>query len=384
MEFSTVVRRILADEASYAYELNERAKRDAFPGTIYLAEVDMDLPMPQVAMAALCSGVSGYTSPEGTSDLRSAIAAWESNRTGVTILPEQIVCFPGAQSALVNSLRLLVEDGTPVLVANPRYATFPGSIALAGGLVCDVGRRESGSLDLSGATGFVESHRGRVRPVLLICSPDNPTGYVTTQEDLIDIAQFCCHYDVNLIADAIYSETGDFYHPLAIPELSERTIFIDGLSKWGAMPGVRVGWTVSSISAARALASLAELSHISISPAAQSAAAAVLSDRGAPEIALYKREFIERRSLMLGALSSPHISIIPPRGGMFLLVRTRLLCGSEYFCESLYEHEGVVVVPGFGFGLNDCSFRISLTSPRAALVDAARRIVRHCSRITGA
>ncbi len=396
MRYTDRVYDVINDPSATAYLLNEEAKADVrsgVDGIISLAEVDCDLPMPRVSLeATITSLIQGnyYTSPQGTNQLTETIAQWESRKMGVAINSSQVVVFSGAQNALVNAIRLLVSEGTPVIVADPMYATFHGSIVISGGVILRLPRKEDLSLDfdafLRDSGDYLRNYHAEVRPVFLLCSPDNPTGAIISIGEMVRITQICNEYDINLIFDGIYSGMAfdaRFVSPMEIPDLRDRTIYIDGLSKWPAMPGMRVGWTISNSEAASALVALAEISHISLPPFAQAATFAALTGEGAPELPGYKQEFRERRDLICSMFAqNPRFSFTVPQGGMYLLLYVNAVdVHSEQFCRELYVATKVVTVPGSGFGISATSFRISLTTPKAMLVQGVSRILNYVNNL---
>jgi aspartate aminotransferase len=358
--------RMAALEPSATLAMAARAAALAAAGAdvIDLSVGEPDFPTPdhvcRAAEAAIRAGRTKYTPAAGIPDLRKAVAADYSRRSGLTVTPAQVIVSSGAKHALHNAFTALVNPGDEVIVPAPYWVSYAELVKLAGGRPVLVETRIEDDFKLSPA-----ALRGALTPrsrILLLCSPSNPTGVVYTPAELTALADVAIGANLAVVADEIYDQlvfdgrqSPSF--PTLRPGLADRTVVVAGVSKTYSMTGWRIGWTISPEPLAKAIGNLQSQETSNPSSVSQHAAIAALT--GPQEcVAEMCRAFQRRRDLVAARLRAMPGVRIPEIGGAFYaffdirdcLARSRGLTTSLAWCEGLLEREQVALVAGSAFG----------------------------------
>jgi arginine:pyruvate transaminase len=389
MQFSPLVGRI-AGRGARAWSIHFDALRQRAAGrrVILLTVGDPDQQAPEAAVAAtiaaLQQGRTGYSPILGFPELRAAIAARVERRSGTACAAENVAVVPGTQAGLYAALQCLAGPGDEVVAFEPIYATYEAVIGAAGAaLVTAPLRPETGfHPDLA---ALAEAVTPRTR-VLWINSPHNPTGAVFTPAEIEAIAALARRHDLWLLSDEVYEDLAfarPHLSPRSLPGMTERTVVVSSLSKSHAMPGFRLGWVVGPAALTGHLFNLLLSMLYGGPPFIQLGALAVL-DRELPEAAALREDYRRRAGLFAGLLAdAPRCRVIPPEGGMFLLLDVRGTgLSAEDFARALLEEEGVATLPCDGFGPSAAGhLRLALTQADAVLAEAGERIVRQARRL---
>lgn len=358
--------RMAALEPSATLAMAARAAALAAAGAdvIDLSVGEPDFPTPdhvcRAAEAAIRAGRTKYTPAAGIPDLRKAVAADYSRRSGLAVTPAQVIVSSGAKHALHNAFTALVNPGDEVIVPAPYWVSYAELVKLAGGRPVLVETRIEDDFKLSPA-----ALRGALTPrsrILLLCSPSNPTGVVYTPAELTALADVAIGANLAVVADEIYDQlvfdgrqSPSF--PTLRPGLADRTVVVAGVSKTYSMTGWRIGWTISPEPLAKAIGNLQSQETSNPSSVSQHAAIAALT--GPQEcVAEMCRAFQRRRDLVAARLRAMPGVRIPEIGGAFYaffdirdcLARSRGLTTSLAWCEGLLEREQVALVAGSAFG----------------------------------
>jgi aspartate aminotransferase len=353
-------------EPSATLAMAARASALAASGAdvIDLSVGEPDFPTPdhicRAAEAAIRAGRTKYTPAAGIPDLRKAVAADYSRRSGLAVTPAQVIVSCGAKHALHNAFTTLVNPGDEVIVPAPYWVSYAELVKLAGGRPVLVETRIEDNFKLSPA-----ALRAALTPrsrILLLCSPSNPTGVVYTPDELRALADVAVEANLAVIADEIYDQlvfdgrqSPSF--PTLRPGLADRTVVVAGVSKTYSMTGWRIGWTISPEPLAKAIGNLQSQETSNPSSVGQYAALAALT--GPQEcVADMCRAFQKRRDLVAARLKAMPGVRIPEIGGAFYaffdirapLSRSRDLATSLAWCEALLEREQVALVAGSAFG----------------------------------
>jgi aspartate aminotransferase len=354
----------LEPSATLAMAARASALAAAGADVIDLSVGEPDFPTPdhicRAAEAAIRAGRTKYTPAAGIPDLRKAVAADYSRRSGLAVTPAQVIVSSGAKHALHNAFTALVNPGDEVIVPAPYWVSYAELVKLAGGRPVLVETRIEDDFKLSPA-----ALRAALTPrsrILLLCSPSNPTGVVYTPDELRALADVAIEADLAVIADEIYDQlvfdgrqSPSF--PTLRPGLADRTVVVAGVSKTYSMTGWRIGWTISPEPLAKALGNLQSQETSNPSSVSQHAALAALT--GPQEcVAEMCRAFQKRRDLVAGRLRAMPGVRIPEIGGAFYaffdirehLARSRGIATSLAWCEGLLEREQVALVAGSAFG----------------------------------
>lgn len=334
-------------------------------------EPDFKTP-PHIAAAAseaLARGRTGYPDNRGEIGFREAVAAKLIRENGLTYNPAtEILANSGATFGIYAALAALLNEGDAVLIPDPVYDAYQSPVRLAGGEVIRVPSViENGRFTLPlAALDAAVTPRTKM---LLLNTPWNPTGTVFTRGELEVIAEFVLRHNLILLSDEIYEaityEGAKHISPAAIaPELRERSVLVNSLSKTYAMTGWRVGYTAAPEAITKAM--LLVLQQSSRGPATfiQDAAATALSGPQDCVAEMYN-EYARRRALVIDKLSGIAGAVpMAPEGGFFAMLDVRGKgVPSNSIRKRLLEESGVVVVHGSAYGeCGEGTLRVSFAS----------------------
>jgi arginine:pyruvate transaminase len=335
--------------------------------------------MIDTTVAALRGGRTLYAPTIGYPQLRAAIAARAERRSGRPCAAENVAVVPGAQGGLFATLACIAGAGDEIIVPEPIYATYEGVVGACGATMVTV--------PLPAANGFhpdLDAIRNAITPktrVIWINTPHNPAGAVFTADEMAAVAALCREHDLWLLSDEVYEDLA-FARPhvgaWSLPEMAERTAVIASLSKAHAVPAFRLGWVIGPPDLIRHISNLL-LSVTYGSPAfLQDGALAALSTN-LPEVAALHEDYRRRAVTMSRLLAeAPHCGVVPPEGGMFVLLDIRGTgLSAEAFAQGLLDTERVAVLPCDGFGASAEGYlRIWLGAPDDRIAEAGERIVR--------
>lgn len=380
----------MAGNGSNAWDIHFMAveKRACGERIILLTVGNTDFLSPEQAVTAvhdsLAAGRTHYSSPAGGRPIREAIARWHASNTGQAICADQVVVTIGAQNALLTAALCLVEPGDQVLVPEPMYATYPGTIAAAGGEIVSI--RSPAKKRFHPLINEMEAAIGPRTRAIFLATPNNPTGAVYTREELSAIAALCRNHDLWLVSDEVYGELiyeGRHVSPSIIPGMAERTITIGSLSKSHAMAGWRLGWMIGPPELAHHAGQVALCSTTGIPTFLQEAVVVALEQfpHGLPELQTAYRRRRDRLCNWIEVI--PGLSCHRPEGGMFVMMDARATGVSAYdFAKGLVVEEGVAILPADGFGDSATGhLRINLGVADAEIDEAAQRLSRYAKRV---
>jgi aspartate aminotransferase len=375
-----------ADRAS---ELRRQGKSIV---SLVVGEPDFDTPahVRQAAVDAMNRGETRYTLMAGTVELRRAIAAKLERENGLRYDMDEIIVTNGAKSAIYNVFAISVEAGDEVIIPAPYWVSYPDMVLACDGTPVTVPCPEANGFKLTAAQ-LEAAITPRTR-WLLINSPSNPTGASYTLDEYRALAQVLLrHPQVQVMTDDIYEHirfdgqaTPHLLH--AAPELRERTLAVNGVSKTYAMTGWRIGWVAGPRPYIQALDTMLSQSAGNCCSVSQAAAAAALDgDQGF--VAQAVQTYRQRRDRTVAALNAiDGISCRTPDGAFYLYVNcsgligrttpqgTRLANDTDVVMY-LLEQEGVAAVAGAAYGLSPY-FRLSIATSIDTLDEGCRRIAR--------
>jgi len=325
-------------------------------------EPDFDTPehIRRAAIEAIDAGHTRYTDVGGTAALREAIAAKLARSNGLSYAPREIVVSNGAKHSIWNALFTLLEPGDEVLIPSPYWVTFPEIVRLVGAVPVPVAP-EPGSYKVTPAD-LLRAVTPRTR-LLILNSPNNPSGAVYGREEIDAIAKFVLRHDLFVLSDEIYEiliYTGARHVSIAeCPGLRERTVLVNGVSKTWAMTGWRVGYAAAPADVAEGMERLQGQSTSNPSSVSQQAALRALT--GDMEMANAMRDrFAARRDLVIEKLARiPGITLRPPEGTFYAFPDLSERIGrarngvrdSVSLCDYLIDEARIVCVPGSAFGM---------------------------------
>lgn len=364
-------------------------RRGAGEDIILLTVGDPDQDPPELVIAASAAALhahrTGYAPILGYPVLREAIASRMARRSSQPCHIDNVVVSPGAQGGLYCALQCLAGPGDEVVVLEPIYATYEGVVGACGAEMVSVRLRpEHGFHPDPAAIAGAVTPRTRV---IWINTPHNPTGAVFTAAEMEAIAGICRAHDLWLLSDEVYEDLA-FARPhvgaWSLPEMVERAVVVSSLSKSHAIPAFRLGWIVGPPTLTGHLSNLLLCMTYGGPAFIQDGALAALA-RDLPEVAALRDAYQARAALLCGLLrEAPGCRVVPPEGGMFVLLDVRGSgLGSDRFARLLLNHEAVAVLPCDGFGASAAGhLRIALCAPEPRLAEAGRRIVRFAGSLT--
>ena len=344
---------------------------------------DPDLATPQhiieAAKAALDAGATHYTPPPGDPRLRAAVAGRINDAQRIAYDPaSEIIITTGAEEAIYMALVSLVDAGDEVLVPEYRFTTYDWGTELSLGTVVEYPTVFPGDEYRLDAGEIAKRLTDRSK-ILVIASPDNPTGGVASKDAIVAVARLARERDLIVITDEIYHpfvfDGAEHHSVLHEPDMRQRTLLVDGFSKAYAMTGWRVGYLAGPADFMR---SIIEVKHaLSICAPAVSQAAALAAIQGPQDcVAEHLAIYDDRRHTLMAALTDMGLGFVRPEGAFYVWVNVSSTgMSAEEFVYRLLLDTGVLISPGtiFGHGGEDY-MRMSLLVPRDRIEAAVERM----------
>lgn len=376
---------------SLTLALNEKTRSLKASGidVIALSSGESSLKPPASARAAAHHAVDNlrfYTSVEGTYELRSSITdyLWRHNNLSYAI--SEILVSTGCKQSLFNLLYVLLNPGDEVLIPAPYWTSYPQMVQACEGVPVIVQTHQKARYLLTPEA--LRDHITSKTKMLILNSPSNPSSQILQKEELLALADCLIHYpDIWICCDDIYDKLYlGACRPLHLlevaPELKERTVIINGLSKSHAMSGWRLGFAAGPKALIEAMTTLQSQSTSNASVITQAAAVAALKEAD-HDIELARQFYQTQHDFFTAQRKQilPQIPVISPQGSFYqwLDMREILLKGGwqsdTEFAADLLATEHVSVVPGSAFG-QPGFMRVSVTEIMERLQDALRRLER--------
>ena len=319
-----------------------------------IGEPDFDTPgnVIDAACDALHKGYTHYGPSAGMPQLREAIAQYVSETRGVDATPEEVVVVPGGKPIIFFSILALVEEGDEVIYPNPGFPIYESMIDFLGAKAVPIQLREEMDfrLDVEELAGLINDRT----KLVILNSPQNPTGGVLTQDDLKGIARAIADRSTMVLTDEIYSRLifeGEHHSIMSLDGLKDRCILLDGFSKTYAMTGWRMGYGVMRADLATQISRLMTNSNSCTASFTQIAGVEAL--RG-PQAAVEEMcaEFKKRRDVMVSGLNNiKGFSCLSPKGAFYVFPNIKATgWPSKKLADALLEEAGVAALSGTAFG----------------------------------
>ncbi|MDQ4071062.1 MAG: pyridoxal phosphate-dependent aminotransferase [Actinomycetota bacterium] len=367
---SRVSRRVAAIEESATLAVDAKAKalKAAGEDVIGFGAGEPDFPTPEHIVAAAAEACAAprnhhYTPAGGLPELREAVAAKTSRDSGWDVTPRQVLITNGAKHAVYNTFAALLDPGDEVLLPAPFWVTYPEAIRLAGGV--DVAVPTDETTGFRASVEALEAARTPRSKALLMVSPSNPTGAVYPPDHLEAVGRWALENGLWVVTDEIYEHLvyGDNRFtsvPGLVPDLGDRCVVINGVSKSYAMTGWRVGWMVGPPDVIAAAANLQSHATSNVANVSQAAALAALT--GDQSCVATMREAFDRRRRRMHALLAaiPAVTCLEPEGAFYAFPALGGVLGRDVagrqpsttleLAEVVLEEAKVAIVPGEAFG----------------------------------
>jgi arginine:pyruvate transaminase len=348
-----------------------------------IGEPDVSTPsrLADTAVAAIRAGRTGYSDGRGEINLREALAGFYSETRGRNFDADNILCFPGTQTALFAVLMGVASHGDEVLVGDPMYVTYEGVIRATGAEMVPVPLRPEFGFRLQAADLAT-----RITPntrAILLTTPHNPTGAILTPRDIEEIGALALEHDLWIISDEVYEhlvfEGSEFASPLSHSAITDRVIAVSSISKSHAAPGFRSGWCVASKAFCEALLPLSETMLFGNQPFIADMTEQAVRE-GSPVAEGMRNRYAARAAFLAERLErDTGLTVHRPEAGMFALINVASTgMDGTTFAMDLLNNGGVAVMPGTSFGENLKSWvRLALTVEDGEFEKALGRIVAH-------
>ncbi len=333
----------------------QRAGQDIVHMEIGRPDFDTPKRIKEAAKKALDDGIVYYSEPAGILPLREAITKYTKRMTGLDYDPmTQVVVTIGASEALDAIWAAFLDRDDEIIIPSPFYGAYTKGL--------DYADKKYALVPILKEGGKVEYNRkdfeAALTPntkLLLINSPNNPSGYVMTDQDLQMIADFAKEHDLIVISDDCYDNyvfEGEFKSIAALPGMKERTLIVNSTSKTFSMTGWRVGYVMGNPLFIDAILKIHAQTVVCPSIFAQ-VGSVVAYDEEIPEVKEMFHAFLERKEYIAEFLKTiERISYVEPKGAFYIFmdIGNTGMNGFE-FCQKLLEEKGVTLSPGSNFGL---------------------------------
>ena len=383
----------ISESATLAVDAKAKALKAAGRPVIGFGAGEPDFPTPDYIVEAAVAAARDpknhrYSPAGGLPELKQAIVEKTRRDSGYEIEAAQVLVTNGGKHAVYNTFATLLDPGDEVLLPAPYWTTYPETIRLAGGVPIEVLADESQNYCVT--VEQLEAARTEKTKALLVCSPSNPTGAVDSPEAIEAIGRWALEHDLWVITDEIYEHltyggAKSTSIPVAVPELADKTVVLNGVAKTYAMTGWRVGWMIAPLDVIKAATNLQSHQTSNVCNVAQRAAiAAVSGDLSAVEE--MKKAFDRRRQTMVTLLNEiPGVECPEPTGAFYAYPSVKGVLGKDIngrtpstsaeLAEIILDEAEVAVVPGEAFGAPGY-LRLSYALGDADLAEGVGRIAK--------
>ncbi|WP_322047912.1 pyridoxal phosphate-dependent aminotransferase [Paraburkholderia sp. J67] len=389
-----IAKRLSTVKPSASMAVSQAARELAATGVdvidLGLGEPDFAAPLhvTEAAFKAAREGRMLYTPSLGTPELRRAVVQKLKRENGLEYAIDEIAVANGAKQIIFNALLATLNEGDEVILPAPYFVSYPEMVKLLDGVAVTPACTAENGFRLT--PEVLEAAITPRTKWLFLNSPGNPSGAVYSEAQLQALgAVLNKHPHVLILSDEIYEHIRfdrrrfvSFGH--ACPELRERSLIVNGVSKAYAMTGWRVGYAAGPRDLIKAMATVQSQSCTSVCTVAQCAAQAAL-EGPQEEVERFRQAFESRRDLVTeGVRSIPGLTLAPPEGAFYAYIGCADFIGShtrhgeriaddQDFTRFLLEEAHVAAVPGTAYGLSPF-FRISTATSEVVLTEALRRI----------
>ena len=352
-----------------------------------VGEPDFNTPdhIKEAAKKAIDDNYSKYSPVPGYPALKNAIVAKLKNENGLDYAPSQILCSNGAKQSVCNTIMAIINAGDEVIIPAPYWVSYPQMVKLADGEPVIVEATIEQDFKIT-----PEQLEAAITPktrALILCSPSNPTGSVYSLEELEALKDVLLRHErVIVIADEIYEHinyVGSHASMASFPDIKDRVVIINGVSKAYAMTGWRIGFIAAPEWIVKGCNKLQ--GQYTSGPCSVSQKAAEAAYTGSQECVEQMRQAFERRKNLIVRLAKeiPGFEVREPKGAFYLFPKCsfyfgkkdgdRTINNSTDFAMYLLEVGHVATVGGDAFGSPEC-FRMSYATSDENIIEAMRRI----------
>ena len=383
--------RVMALSPSATFAMSQKAADLKATGldviSMSVGEPDFNTPdhIKEAAKNAIDNNFSFYTAVPGYLSLREAVCRKLKRENGLDFTPAQIVVGNGAKQELCDVILSIVNKGEEVVIPTPAWVSYIEMVKIAEGVPVQVYAGPAQKFKVT-----PEQLEAAITPktkAVLICTPSNPTGSVYSKEELAGLVKVLAKYpDIIVISDEIYEHityVGNTVSIASFPEMKDRVVVINGVSKAYAMTGWRIGYCAAPLAIAKAVSKLHGQYTSNCSSIAQKAAEAAY-DGPQDCVEDMRKAFERRRDLIVGlAKEIPGFNVTVPDGAFYIFPEVSALFGkksgdkvianADDLAMYLLEEALVASVSGAAFGAPDC-IRFSYATSDEKIVEAMTRV----------
>jgi aspartate aminotransferase len=358
----------ITESATLAVDAKAKALKAAGRPVIGFGAGEPDFPTPDYIVEAAVEACRDpknhrYTPAGGLPELKQAIVDKTRRDSGYVIEPAQVLVTNGGKQAIYEAFATILDPGDEVLLPAPYWTTYPEAIRLAGGVPVEVLADET--QDYKVTVDQLEAALTDRTKALLFCSPSNPTGAVDSPAEVEAIGRWALDQGLWVLTDEIYEhltygDTEATSMPVAVPELADRCIVVNGVAKTYAMTGWRVGWMIGPKDVVKAATNLQSHQTSNVNNVAQRAAIAALTG-DLTAVAEMREAFDRRRQTIVRMLNEiPGVECPEPTGAFYAYPSVKGVLGKQVagrtpttsaeLAEVILDEAEVAVVPGEAFG----------------------------------
>jgi len=334
---------------------------------------------------AIKNGFTHYTSSFGLKEFRQKICETTERSRGFKPNLNQVLVTPGANIAIFYAISCIVDPGEEVIVPDPGFPTYYSIIKMCNVVPIRVPLLESNKFRMNPKD--IENSITEKTRMIVINSPQNPTGSVMTEEEIKMTYDIAKKYDLFVYSDEIYArmiyKDSVFSSPSIFDKCLERTIISNGFSKAFAMTGWRLGAVIGPPNVIEKMRLLLETTSSCVPPFIQKAGIEAIEGEQTSQKNMYV-EYEKRRDLIVNGINSiPELTCVAPGGAFYVFVNIKKTgMTSETFCEYVLEDSGVAMLPGTSFGqFGEGFIRICYAVGQNEIKDALERIKKSISKL---
>jgi aspartate aminotransferase len=355
-----------------------------------VGEPDFNTPeyIKDAAHKALDANFTRYTANAGIIELRQVICEKLSRDNNLQYTPKEILVSPGAKASILFILTAVCDSMDQVLMASPYWVSYPYQAMLANAEPVYIPTEENQSYKIMPAALELAIKENPCAKVLILNSPSNPTGAVYSREELSAIADICVKHNILVVSDEIYERlVYDGLKHVSIasisPEMKERCVVINGVSKAYAMTGWRLGYAAGPAHIIAAAGRVQEHATSCVNSITQKACVTALRDED-ESIENMRQEFSRRRDFLYEELVKiPHLTCFKPQGAFYIMPGIKWylennkqgITTADQFCDVLLDKYHVALVAGGSFGMEG-TVRFSYANSLANLQEGVKRFAR--------
>ena len=366
-----------------AFEVLAKAKSLEAQGKdiihLEIGQPDFSTPMNvcEAAFKAMKDGHTGYCPSAGLPEFREVVAQHISETRGIDIHPDEVTVTPGAKPIIFFTILALIDEGDEVIYPEPGFPVYESVIDFIGGKAVPLPLREEVDFRFR-IDDLIDAITERTK-LLILNSPQNPTGGILTEADLNAIAELARKHNFYILTDEVYSRLlyeGTHQSILSLPGMKEKTILIDGHSKTYAMTGWRLGYGVAPREIADKITRLTINSNSCTATFTQIAGIEALTGPQTFVTQMVSEFKIRRDAIVDGLNAIDGITCIKPLGSFYVFPNvTQLPLSCEALADYLMDEVGVALLPGTAFGkYGDGYLRLSYANSLENIKDALSRI----------